>query len=805
MAARAESGADSGADFGWPSASARRANALVLGRWFGVVAIIASLFYQLLTKASPLVMVALACAAAVVGLNLYQRQQLQAFPKGPPQPAPPQTTELVDRVRLVGRVLLLIDSALIVLTALSLAHEPSGSFWALLGWLPVEGAIAEGTATALVSGGIAVAGVLAYDAVQRHAPPNLSPSHGVFVRVVDLVGVTLVMVAMERTLADGELVMAARADALETAVERERVARREREAFSETVLAGVRNQGNLDGVLQSMTEQVASTLDYERMAIFLLEEPGRMRCRSWFGDWQGSPSVALRVGPGSIVGRVAATGVGIRVSDPKRHPDYYALIPDTQSEICAPLHVGNNIFGVVNVESPRPGAFSDADLDRLQRLADQIAVVIDNAYLVDALRDSVEREAASRREIEAVSRAVMAGVKLASYQGALDHMLAEVATVLELEALCYVTPDENGRLRIRGAVGFPAELIRRRPLVPEGGITGRVFVTERPLRSNTSEDGLLSRDGRLGTASELGVPVRVEGNLLGVLTAKANRQDAFSEDDMARLSRIADQLAVVIERARLVEGEAQTTERLRQLDQLRDDFVAMTTHELRTPLTVIRGFTATLLRPDLHLNEDEQRHFVEVIDRQTARLARLVEDLLLVSRMEAGILEVTLGVHDSAKLLTDYAEEWSTEPSRVLLDLGPDLPYLRTDPDRLAQVMRNLVDNALRYGGDAPVRVVAYRAGIDLVVEVRDQGPGIAPTELPHVFERFHQSGSSSAHRAGMGLGLYITRELVRVLGGTIGVESSPGRGTVFQVRLPGERARPLSARSNVAPFRRAT
>src|SRR6266487_1799035 len=145
---------------------------------------------------------------------------------------------------------------------------------------------------------------------------------------------------------------------------------------------------------------------------------------------------------------------------------------------------------------------------------------------------------------------------------------------------------------------------------------------------------------------------------------------------------------------------------------MRDDFVAMTTHELRTPLTVIRGFTATLLRPGAELEADEQ--------------------------------------------LTDYNEEWPKEPAPVFLEIGRDLPNVRTDPDRLAQVMRNLVDNAQRYGGGSPIRVSARRAMRELVIEVKDQGPGIDATELPYVFERFRQAGSSSAHRAGMGLGLYI-------------------------------------------------
>ncbi len=794
---------------GWPTASARRANALVIGRWWGVSAISIALAWQLLTQPNMRALLALIPAALVAGANFLQRRfllALQQTAEDNSRAAQREWTRLARRIRVLGRVLLALDTALVVLAALALVEEPSGGFWALLGWLPVEGAITEGTVTAVIAGTASVAGVIAYEAFDRGGIPSFAPGSGLLIRVIDLVGVTAVMIGLERTLSRGERIMTERHDELTGVVDRERAARAELEAFSTIVLAGVANRGDLEGALQSMTAAVASHLAYERMAVFVIEN-GRLRLYSWFGDWPGSPSFTLPVGPGSIVGRVANSGTSILVDDPTGTPDYFATAPDTKSEICVPIRFGDRVLGVVNVESPRPQAYAQADLEQLQRLADQMAVVVDNARLFDAQRELAQRESAARREIEAVSRAVMASVKGGSYQAALDRMLAEVAGVLGYQALCFAAPDGNGRLRIRGAAGFPAEVVQRQPLVGEAGITGRVFASERAMRSSKSETGSvwLTRDEEAST-SELAVPVRLEGNVLGVLTARSSERDAFDDQDIPALSRIADQLAVVIERARLAEGEAETTARLKLLDQMRDDFVAMTTHELRTPLTVIRGFTATLLRPGAELEADEQRHFVQVIDRQTARLARLVEDLLLVSRMQAGMLEVSLGIHDPAELLTDYNEEWPKEPAPVFLEIGRDLPNVRTDPDRLAQVMRNLVDNAQRYGGGSPIRVSARRAMRELVIEVKDQGPGIDAAELPYVFERFRQAGSSSAHRAGMGLGLYITKQLVTALGGNIEVESSQGRGTTFRVRLPGERARSLPSRNpapNVSQFLR--
>src|SRR6266545_4140916 len=561
------------------SASARRAGALAVGRWVGVGIVSVLLLVQLARDPNVFLVAALVSAAPLLGANLAQHRALAGGRMG--------------TVRRLGWALLALDGLFVLLAVLGMSQQPVGGYF-MLGWLPIEGALAGGGPAAVAGGAFAVA-------------------------------------AVERALGRGERAMAQRATELAAAVQREREARLELQAFSTIVLAGVADEGSRDEVLRSMTDAIGRTMDYEAMAVFLVDRPGLLRCSSSFGDWPGQGRGTIVVaGPGSIVGQVAQSGRPVLLGEPAERPDYFAAVPGPRSEICVPLRIGERVIGVVNVESSAPHRYGQADLDRLQRLADQ--------------------------------------------------------------------------------------------------------------------------------------------------------------------------LAVVLERARLADREAATVARLHELDRLKDDFVAMTSHELRTPLTVIRGFARTLLRPDLELDAREQRRFTEVIDRQTARLSRLVEDLLAASRMEAGKLDIVIGEHDPAKLLAEYAEEWPAEPSRVELDVADDLPIVVTDPDRLAQVLRNLVDNGLRYGGGSLVLVTARRAGTDLVIEVSDQGPGIPRSELPYVFERFRQVGASPDHRAGMGLGLWITRQLVTALGGLIRVESVPERGTTFLVRLPGRQPEPTRSRPRPEP-----
>jgi len=190
--------------------------------------------------------------------------------------------------------------------------------------------------------------------------------------------------------------------------------------------------------------------------------------------------------------------------------------------------------------------------------------------------------------------------------------------------------------------------------------------------------------------------------------------------------------------------------------------------------------------------------FMEIIDRQSGRLARLVEDLLFISRIEAGAVRLAAEEVDVRRFLKEVVESQTLEGrSRLWLDVGEDVGTAFLDPQRVEQVIRNLIDNALKFSPqDSQVFLEASRADGTLRVSVADHGPGIAEDELPHIFERFHQAGEVLTREAeGAGLGLYISKRLVEAMGGTIEARSVPGEGATFTVTLPvralSERAEP--------------
>ena len=224
-------------------------------------------------------------------------------------------------------------------------------------------------------------------------------------------------------------------------------------------------------------------------------------------------------------------------------------------------------------------------------------------------------------------------------------------------------------------------------------------------------------------------------------------------------------------------------------EQTLQDFMADVSHELRTPLTSIRGFTQAL--GDGTVQDEEQRlRSVQIIDDEARRMLRLVEELLDLSRMQAGEFRLQREPVAPEELVTHVSEVFAQRASDQGLALRAEseagLPAVALDFDRMVQVLGNIVDNAIQHTEAGSVLVTAG-AGNDpafVRLAVRDTGEGIAAAELEHLFERFYR-GSNVARRQGTGLGLAIAREIVRAHGGEIRAESTPGSGTEFVILLP--------------------
>ncbi len=399
-------------------------------------------------------------------------------------------------------------------------------------------------------------------------------------------------------------------------------------------------------------------------------------------------------------------------------------------------------------------------------------------------QEAARRESMARRELAAFNTAILTGVAAEDLDTSIEQMAGAIGRDLGFESFTIMLR-EGDELVVKAMYGMPFFEDR----VPFGrGVTGTVAMTGLALSVPDVEQfpGYIVADPQM--RSEMAAPLRIGEEVIGVVDVESRQAAAFDEPALGVLTRLADQIALVIHSGRLHAQQRETLERLRELDQMKSDFVAIASHELRTPLTAIHGYVRTLVRRFDSLGPDEVRLFLDTISRQSDRMKRLVEDLLFVSKIEAGAMRVEVEEVDLPALLEATVESLGPgERSRItIVSPAPDGP-VRTDPDRVEQILRNLIGNALKFSEpSSPARVEASVRDGQIGISVIDRGVGIRPEERAHIFDRFHQASDVLTREAqGAGLGLYITKRLVEALGGSIEVESTPAEGSTFTVRLP--------------------
>ena len=262
-----------------------------------------------------------------------------------------------------------------------------------------------------------------------------------------------------------------------------------------------------------------------------------------------------------------------------------------------------------------------------------------------------------------------------------------------------------------------------------------------------------------------------------VMVASVVEEEALGLDDVLRIVEEASALRHV-------------NEELARLDRLKDDFMSSVTHELRTPLTSIRAL-AELMRDDPGMPTEQREQFLGLIVAEGERLSRLVNQVLDMAKIEAGRAEWRSADVDLRELVeraaATTAELWRERGAALVLDLPASVPLLRADPDRLLQVMLNLLSNAAKFvpatGGRVEVRLTADADAAR--VEVQDNGPGVPAAQQALVFEKFRQGGDATSRPQGTGLGLPISREIVEHFGGRMWLRSEPGQGACFGFELP--------------------
>jgi two-component system sensor kinase len=280
--------------------------------------------------------------------------------------------------------------------------------------------------------------------------------------------------------------------------------------------------------------------------------------------------------------------------------------------------------------------------------------------------------------------------------------------------------------------------------------------------------------------------------LLTAIAGAALENAEFTSTLERRVADRTEELAVANRELQVaLEREREVAERLRTLDELKNEFVAMVAHDLRSPMASISGAANTLLQSAAFLSEDDRRTLLEMIARSTTGLSGLVEDVLQVARIESGQFSYALAPFDLDDLVRRTAVEVEVGGdggARITVVGAPALPEAFGDRERIWQVLTNLLSNALKFSPeDAAVTVELSAEGDELVVAVRDRGTGLAPEDMPRLFQKFSRIRASDVRGKikGTGLGLYICQQIVEAQGGRIWAESRPGEGSTFTFTVP--------------------
>ena len=327
------------------------------------------------------------------------------------------------------------------------------------------------------------------------------------------------------------------------------------------------------------------------------------------------------------------------------------------------------------------------------------------------------------------------------------------------------------------------------------GLAGHVVRTGEPL---LVEDNLVERSDDHGAEligeeaiSWLGVPLVVADQVLGVVVAQRDAPgQAYDRHDLELLTAVATQTAIALESARLYEEAVETAERLREVDRLKSQFLANMSHELRTPLNSIIGFSRVVLRGIDGPVTERQKEDLEAIHNSGQHLLGLINDILDVSKIEAGKMDLSFELIDLGEIIQGVMSTAvalvKDKPIELQQSIPDELPPIEADERRVRQVLLNLISNAAKFTEDGYIRVAAEVESAEVVVSVADTGPGIAPDEIGEIFEPFTQvDASTTREHGGTGLGLTISHSFVQLHGGRMWVESKLGEGSTFYFSLP--------------------
>jgi signal transduction histidine kinase len=524
-----------------------------------------------------------------------------------------------------------------------------------------------------------------------------------------------------------------------------------------------------------------------------------------FREW--SQDHPIRAGDGSVVGQVVQEERIVQILDAQADRawrDRYTIAPGMggiRSVLGVPMLREGALIGVFGMWRSEVRPFSDKQIKLVTTFADQAVIAIENVRLFNELEvrtQDLTRSVSELRALGDVGRALSSTLDLDTVLQTIVTRASQLAGTDACSVFEYDEATEAFHLRATNNLDeeFVA-LARRTPTRKGEGVQGRMAVMRQPVQipDIVAEDAYQGplRDVllRTGTRAVLAVPLLREDDLIGGLTVNRKTPGEFPPEVIELLQTFATQSALAIQNARLFREIADKSRLLEAASRHKSEFLANMSHELRTPLNAILGFSEVLAERMFGEVNEKQAEYLQDILASGRHLLSLINDILDLSKVEAGRLELELGRFHLPTALDNavtLVRERATRHGITLTQaVDPGVGDVVADERKVKQILLNLLSNAVKFtpeGGRVDLTVTAAEDGI--TIAVRDTGIGIAPEDQATIFEEFRQVGRDDARKQeGTGLGLTLAKKFVELHGGRIWVQSQVGQGSTFTFTLP--------------------
>jgi two-component system, NtrC family, sensor kinase len=510
---------------------------------------------------------------------------------------------------------------------------------------------------------------------------------------------------------------------------------------------------------------------------------------------------------GSAAGRSVLSAATVQIPDVHVDPDYrfgkVATVVTFRSIVAVPMIRDGFPIGAITVNRTQAGPFHERQIALLRTFADQAAIAIENTRLfeeVQARSRELARSVAELRALGEVSRAVSSTLKV---ETVLETIVGCAVQLSGCDSgIIYEFDEVTQTFHARASHRITAEhltIVRVEPIRLGEGAVGRAGAIREPVQVADIADerqfvapqtrGLLVREG---LRSLLAVPLVREQRVLGGLVILRRELGAFSPEIVATLQTFAAQSVLAIQNARLFREIEDKSRQLQLASEHKSEFVSSMSHELRTPLNAVIGLTEMMITNAARFGTEKALEPLQRVHRAGTHLLGLINQVLDLSKIEAGKLELNPQTVELVPLIEEVIDTAlqlaEQNKNRLVAETQENLGSLTVDPMRLRQILLNLLSNACKFTKEGEVKLRARKVadGRDWIeLAVADNGIGITAEQQAKLFEEFSQADATTAQRfGGTGLGLALSRKLARMMGGDVTAMSEPGKGSVFTVRL---------------------